>query len=151
MIIPPRLRHALVVILVVLCATASAWSFQTKVGKDAPAKDPKELLNDFIHYAKIAQVEMAAGNAKALLDSGVSNAELAVIVDEGKDTPKRFDEAIARAQLVPELEPIAAELAKRVEDGRQDLPPADHFVMREECPPLVVFVYVPPHGCMQPT
>lgn len=116
MIITARFRNALAAILVVLTAATAAWCFPPP-----EKKDPKELLTDFIFYAKIANVELAASNGQALLDSGVSSADLANMLEEGKETPKRFDDAIARAQMVPEMESVASELARRVEAGRLDL------------------------------
>jgi CheY-like chemotaxis protein len=83
--------------------------------------DPQELLNDFTHYALVGHVELATAYAQALIESGISNADLAVMLDEGKVTVKRFDDAISRAQMVPELEAVAADLARRVELGRLDL------------------------------
>lgn len=125
MIIRARFSNALAILMVVLCAASLAWGFQDKDKAGAKSKDqhdPAELLTEFIFYAKVAQIELAVANGQALLDAGLSNAELAVLLDEkSKESPKRFDEAVARAQRVPELESIASELARRVEEGRRDL------------------------------
>jgi CheY-like chemotaxis protein len=110
MLIRVRVRMAAAA-LVAACASLSALAFP----------DPGELLNDYIHYAKVANTDLAAASAQALLDSGISNADLAKLVDEGKITEKRIDEAIARAQLVPALEVVTAELSRRIEAGRLDL------------------------------
>lgn len=80
-----------------------------------------QLLDDFVHYALVAKPDLAAANAQALLDSGITDAELAKLLDEGKVTLEKFDRAVSRAQLVPELADIVAELARRVEAGRLDL------------------------------
>ncbi|MCI0674960.1 MAG: hypothetical protein L0Y42_04190, partial [Phycisphaerales bacterium] len=106
-----RFRNALAAITLSLTAVSPAWCYP----------DSKELLADFIHYAKIANVEMALASAEALIKSGVTNAELAIILEESNETPKRFDEAVSRAIMVPELEAVAGDLAKRVEEGRLDL------------------------------
>jgi len=116
MIITARFRNALAAILVVLMASTAAWCFPPP-----EKKDPKELLTDFIFYAKVANVELAVSNGQALIDSGVTNADLATMLDEGKETTKRFDEAVARAQMVPEMEVVASELARRVDAGKLDL------------------------------
>lgn len=108
MSISVRLRNALAAVAVALCTTSSAWSCDT----------PADCLNDFTHYAIIAHVEMASSSAEKLLDSGVTDAELATLVDEGAVSPERFERAISRAMMVPELQEVASELAKRVEDGR---------------------------------
>lgn len=111
MIIPLRVCKAIAVVAVAMGITASAWS----------AQDAAQLIEDFSHYSLIAKPDLAAASAQTLLDSGITNAELAVLLDEGKVNAKRFDDAIARALRIPELEAIAADLAKRVEDGRLDL------------------------------
>jgi CheY-like chemotaxis protein len=106
-----RFRNALAALVVVAGSSQVAWSYP----------NPQELLDDFTHYSLIANVELAAASAQALIDSGISNADLATLLDEGKVTVKRFDDAVARAHMIPELEPIASDLARRVEMGRLDL------------------------------
>jgi CheY-like chemotaxis protein len=90
-------------------------------GAQSGAETPLELLTDFIHYALIAHVEMANGKGAMLLDSGISNAELATMLDETREMEKRFTQAIDRAMMVPEMETIAAEINRRAEAGRLDL------------------------------
>ena len=109
MMIRARFRNALAAAVLVLSSAAARPVFAYP--------DPQELLNDFTHYALVGHVELATAYAQALIDSGITNADLAVLLDEGKVTVKRFDDAIARAQMVPELEAVAADLARR-EIGR---------------------------------
>jgi len=111
MIIDARLRHALAATTAVLIATSSAWCFET----------PAEYLGNFTHYAIVAKPDLAAANAQALINSGITNAELALLLDESKVDLKRFDEAVMKAQRIPELEAVASDLAMRVEAGRLDM------------------------------
>lgn len=111
MLIRARVRQTLFASVLALALGRSACAWPT----------PQELLNDFTHYAIIANIELAAANAQALMDSGITNDKLAEMLDEGKVTEKRFDDAIQRAMMIKELEPIAAELNRRVEAGRLDL------------------------------
>jgi CheY-like chemotaxis protein len=109
---------------VVLAAGLATPAFSMQDGARAiPAtqNSPQELLNDWIHYTKIAHLELSNAKGQALIDSGVSNAELATIIDETQGVEKRFQEAVDRAMQVPELEPIAGDLWKRAESGRLDL------------------------------
>ncbi|MHC5003080.1 MAG: response regulator, partial [Planctomycetota bacterium] len=89
------------------------------------ARQPAELLEDFVFYALTANPELAAANAQALMGMGLSDAELAELLDEtGKTSVQRFDDAVLRAQRIedyPDLENMAAELANRIEQGRLDL------------------------------
>jgi hypothetical protein len=111
MMIRTRVRQTLVACVLALTLGRPVFAWPT----------PQELLNDFTHYAIIANIELAAANAQALMDSGITDDKLAELLDEGKVTPKRFDDAIGRAMMIKELEPIAAELNRRVEAGRLDL------------------------------
>lgn len=77
-----------------------------------------QLLDNFVHYALVAKPDLAIANARKLLDSGITDIELAIMLDEGRVTLERFERAISWAQFVPELEEIAGELSLRVEEGR---------------------------------
>lgn len=105
-----RLRHVVAAAVLALTIAGPAWSFP----------DPKEMLTDFIHYGLTANVQLALENGQKLLDSGISNADLTKLLEETNET-ERFERAIARTQLVKELEGVSAELAKRVEGGRRDM------------------------------
>lgn len=108
-------RCTLLTVSVVLFALASPATAQPKT--------PQELLEDFAHYSLTANVQLASDNAQALLDLPLTDAELAIILDEGSANidAEKFERAISRAQMVPELEDIASELARRIEVGRLDL------------------------------
>jgi len=87
----------------------------------AATPSPNAMLEDFIHYALTAQVEMAKANAEALLKSGLTNEQLAALVDEDPRLRKRLPVAIRWAREVPELETVAGKLEREVERGRMDL------------------------------
>lgn len=103
---------AAAIMLLVVCST---------VGAQDQKLTPTQLLEDFVHYVRIARPELAAAKGRVLLDSGITDAELAELLDEGPTTRERFDAAIARAHVVPELEDIADELDRRVYNGRLEL------------------------------
>lgn len=89
----------------------------------APAQDesPGQLLEDFVHYSNIAKPDLAAAYGQRLLDSGITCAELAGLLDEGEFSLDRFDNAIRRMMLIPEMETLVAEINRCVEQGRLDL------------------------------
>jgi CheY-like chemotaxis protein len=89
----------------------------------ASAQDetPAQLLEDFVHYSLIAKPDLAAAYGQRLLDSGVTCAELAKILDEGEMSVDRFDNAIRRMIVIPEMESLAAQISQCVEQGRLDL------------------------------
>jgi hypothetical protein len=84
-------------------------------------EDSALLLEEFIHYTFIAKPDLAAAYAERLLRSPISDAELALILDEGRVKNDRFETAVGKAHRVAELEDIAAELDRRVSEGRLDL------------------------------
>ena len=84
------------------------------------ANSPTTNLEDFVHYALVATVQMADAHAKALLD-GVSDSELAELVDEKPKLRKRLNRALDWARRVPEMEATVTELADRIESGRIEL------------------------------
>ncbi len=83
--------------------------------------DTAQLLEEFIHYTLIAKPDLAAAYAQRLLQSGVTDAELADVLDEDRTLNERFETAIGKAQRVADLEAIAAELERRATEGRLDL------------------------------
>ena len=91
------------------------------VGPAYGQKDPAEILDDFIHYTVIAKPDLAAAWAEELLASGLSDAELAQLLDDDRVLVERFNRAIQKAWEVPVLQDLASELDRRVEQGRLDL------------------------------
>ncbi len=83
--------------------------------------DAAEHLEDFVHYARIAKIDLALAHGQALLETGITNAELADLLDDDRKLLERFEDAISRARFVPQLEDLAAEIEVRVERGRLDL------------------------------
>ncbi|MDP7008969.1 MAG: hypothetical protein QGI78_05295 [Phycisphaerales bacterium] len=83
--------------------------------------DTEALVDDFVHYALIANVDLAEANAIALLRSELSDEALYELVNETKQRQDRFDRAIGWALYVDRLQPLAAELEARVETGRIQL------------------------------
>lgn len=85
-----------------------------------PANDdrtPDELLANFIHFVKIARFDVAAGEAAALLDSGLSEEEFVDLVDESGELD-RFQSAVAQAMRVDGLQDIAARLDSMYRTGQ---------------------------------
>ena len=105
-------RHGLVALGVVLTTLAPVW---------AQDDDPAQQLENFVHYTHIAKPDLAAGYAQLLIESGITDAQLAELLDEGKTTRERFEAALGRAHRMPQLEHLAAELDRRVHSGRLDL------------------------------
>ena len=71
-----------------------------------------------MHYALIANVDLAEANAIALLRSDMSDSALYELVNETNQRQDRFDRAIGWERFVTELEPLAAKLEERFEAGR---------------------------------
>jgi hypothetical protein len=84
----------------------------------ADEASPTEMLEDFVHYALTAQVPMALANGEALLSSGLSDQDLAALVDDDPRMRERLPVALRWAREVSDLESIASQLESRVERGR---------------------------------
>ncbi len=86
----------------------------------ARAADAVLLLEDFVHYSLTAQVDLAAASGQTLLDSDVSDAELANIVDDDPSLRDRLTRAFRWGREIPQLEEMSGRIEKRVELGRLD-------------------------------
>lgn len=80
--------------------------------------DVETALDDFIHYALIANVEMTDAYALVLLRDDMSNEDFYKMVIETKDRHQRFDRAIGWALFIEDLEPLASVLEDKFEAGR---------------------------------
>lgn len=95
--------------------TAVAGSAVAQPADDA--RTPDELLSNFIHFVKIARYDVAAGEAAALLDSGLTEEEFVDLVDASGELD-RFQSAVAQALRVDGLEEIAGELNTMYRNGQ---------------------------------
>ena len=98
----------------ILAMTAMAFSPPVS----AQDTDAEAILEDFIHYALIANVEFANGNALALIRDGMTDVEFYEMVISTRQRHERFDRAIGWAMFVEDLEPLATRLEDRFEAGR---------------------------------
>ncbi|HMN97175.1 MAG TPA: HEAT repeat domain-containing protein [Phycisphaerales bacterium] len=89
-------------------------------GGPAAGATPRRLLEDFLHYVRIARPDLAAANATALFDRGISDAELADLVDEN-DLAARVESTIRLGRGMEGVGDLVAEFETRLENGRRDL------------------------------
>lgn len=80
----------------------------------------RRLLDDFIHYVRIARPDLAAANATALFDSGATNADIAAMVDEN-DLTARVESMLRVGRGMEGVSDLVAEFESRLEGGRKDL------------------------------
>ncbi|MBB48684.1 MAG: hypothetical protein CMJ33_09120 [Phycisphaerae bacterium] len=83
----------------------------------ASAQDPTTLMKDFLHYVRIAKPELAAASGQALLDSSITDEQLALLVADN-DLEDKLISVLRRGRRMPGVEGIVAEMETRVEDGR---------------------------------
>jgi AmiR/NasT family two-component response regulator len=84
--------------------------------------DREQMLEDFVFYTLTANPDLAAASAASLSATGITDAELAELLDNStKTTVERYEDAVVRALQMDALADIAAALDKRVETGRLDL------------------------------
>ncbi len=83
----------------------------------ATAQDPTTLMKDFLHYVRIAKPELAAASGQALLDSSITDEQLALLVADN-DLEDKLVSVLRRGRRMPGVETIVSEMETRVEDGR---------------------------------
>lgn len=93
-----------------------------ELSPDAGKSQEERWIEDFIHSVLTARVDWAHANAQALVESGISDADLYRLIDElERYEPSDLDDALVRAARVAELEDIAGQLQRRINKGRVDV------------------------------
>jgi hypothetical protein len=100
-------------------ATATAPRQEAASGT-AAASDRLKLLNEVMHQVQIAKPEAATTAATALVDTGITPAELADLVD-ANDLGARFDRVMTRGRGLEGFATLAATLEQMLRQGRLDL------------------------------
>ncbi len=77
---------------------------------------PQQLVEDFIHYTRIARFDLAKASLEEALLANPTNAEVVAMVEAGD--VGRFEETIQRAIRVASLEATAGRFYRAYEDGR---------------------------------
>jgi hypothetical protein len=84
----------------------------------AQESDAETALDDFIHYALIANVEFTDAFALALVRDDMTNEDFYKMVIATKERHQRFDRAIGWALFIEDLQPLASILEDKFEAGR---------------------------------
>lgn len=80
---------------------------------------PKDLLDDFNHFTRIARPDLAAQNAQALLSLGLTPTDFVDMLESDPALSEAFDAAYLRATRIPELTDLAKELNSLFEEGKR--------------------------------
>ena len=84
----------------------------------------QQLLEEFVHYVLVAKPSLANAYYEALAQSGVTDVELATLVDQLEPgSRERLVHALRIASRVPELQATAAAFRERLERGRAEAVP----------------------------
>ena len=86
-------------------------------GAAPAAQSPTELMKDFLHYVRIAKPDLAEATGKALLDSGASDSDLAMIVIDN-DLEEKLIGVLRRGRQMTGVSDLASRIERRVENGR---------------------------------
>jgi HEAT repeat protein len=101
-------------------AIAAMAPRQDSAAGTAAASGRLKLLNEVLHQVQIAKPEAAAQAATALMDTGITPAELADLVDSN-DLGTRFDRVMTRGRGLEGFAAAAAQLEQMLRQGRLDL------------------------------
>lgn len=117
-----------------LVARSNGWltrmtalvALQLAVGLAAPAfaqaeaeQTDAQLLADFEHFMLIANYELAADVGTKLMNGGLSPVEFVELVEQSRNM-RRYEQALARAMNVAELEDLAALMDRTYRQGKLD-------------------------------
>ena len=79
------------------------------------------LLQDVLHYVLVANIELAQASAEKLMESGIADQDLALLVQE-QNLTERLERALARSRKMGDgITKAMATLETRVENGRRAL------------------------------
>jgi hypothetical protein len=79
------------------------------------------LLQDVLHYVLVANIELAQASAEKLLESGIADQDLALLVQE-QNLTERLERALARSRKMGDgITKAMAAIEMRVESGRREL------------------------------
>jgi len=96
----------------------------------APATAPGEAsqldgalrqLKQFLHLINIAKPEAAAELGQAMLDGGLTPAQLATVVDDDREFAIRFDTVMTRGRGMAGVNELASRFEQMLRDGRLEL------------------------------
>lgn len=77
-----------------------------------------EQLSDFLHFVLIARYDLANGIGQELIRANIEPRAFAELVEKSKDGIGRFQDTVARAMRVPELEGTAGAILRLYEQGK---------------------------------
>jgi hypothetical protein len=77
-----------------------------------------EQLSDFIHFVRIARFDIAQGVGQELVRANIQPRDFTALVEESRDGVSRFEETMARAMRVAEVEATAGALLRLYEQGK---------------------------------
>jgi HEAT repeat protein len=92
-----------------------AMTGEPNTGQAGKKVTDKELLEDFIHYVRIANYELAASKGQELINRNLKNGDFVKLVESGD--VGRFTETTQRALQSPVVQPVAASLIKAYDTG----------------------------------
>jgi hypothetical protein len=119
----PRLGLTLAILLTVVGTSVGTGAYaqgamaagEPNTGQAGKKNPDRELLDDFIHYVKIASYDLAVAKGQELLNRQLKSDDFVKLVESG-DVAK-FTEATQRAMQNPVVQPVAAGLSRAYDNG----------------------------------
>jgi hypothetical protein len=118
-------RHLSFLLVIVMFAAAvpfaAAQEGPEPAAPTSPLKQTQQNWEDFIHYLRIAQLEMAIASGKAFLATDLAPDQLLLVIDE--IAPYRdFDRTLERAQKMEgEIAKLASDVQEKIKQARLTL------------------------------
>lgn len=89
-------------------------------GSAVSGSQTAQQVDQFLHFILIARPDQAQVAGKAILGSGISDADLAQVVD-GMNISEKLEKAIRRGRAMEGVGPLVGEFEVKLERGRRDL------------------------------
>jgi HEAT repeat protein len=105
--------------MVAFAATLTLAAAPTHAQQGARATDSfEQLMEDFIHFVRIDDMEVAADVGRVILSKGLTDREFAAAIDDANKL-RDFEDALGKALKHAQLEPIVAQMDRLYHDGKK--------------------------------
>jgi HEAT repeat protein len=115
-----RNRSLVLLVCISLAGAAEPVALgQADIKRDPQLSAAAPALQDFIHFTRIGRYDAAASYARQLLDAKLPATKFVDLV-EGSGEQDRFEEALGRAERIPDVESLVAQLRQLYTRGKLD-------------------------------
>ncbi|MHB1156684.1 MAG: hypothetical protein ACYC26_07580 [Phycisphaerales bacterium] len=109
------LRQALIGFSATICILLFA---SATLAQDESQSKAKQYFEDLIHYSRVARMDLAVSNGKALVDLKVEPAALLAAIEAGPYAQDYTKDLIRMEQMSDEVSQVAAAVERKIDDAK---------------------------------